>query len=116
MKIEIGILGAVIMTAATALAAQPIQTNKPAETPLNKLAELFPDKVVAKGKGFEIKRSKLDEAVSTIKADFALSGRNVPPAAIPKLEREMLDRLINIELLKTRTTDADKAKDRKSVV
>ena len=110
MKNKIGILGAVILTAATAFAAQPVQTNKPAETPSNKLAELFPDKVVVKGKGFEIKRSKLDEAVSTIKANFASSGRNVPPTAIPKLEREMLDRLINIELLKARTTDADGAK------
>ncbi len=114
MKIEIGIVGAVILAAATAFAAQPVQTNKPAETPSNKLAQLFPDKVVAKGKGFEIKRSKLDEAVSTVKANFVSSGRNVPPSAIPRVEREMLDRLINIELLKARTTDADTAKGKET--
>ena len=74
--------------------------------------ELFPDPVVARGKGFEIKRSQVEEALISIKANLPVSGRNMPPDEL--LERQVLDRLIQIRLLLNRATDADKAKGKEA--
>ena len=74
-----------------------------------KLKALFGDKVVAKGTGFEIKQSTVDESVVTIRSSAAGRGNTINPAAMERLEREVLRRLINIELLKQRATDEDRA-------
>src|SRR5580765_7743227 len=43
---------------------QPVQSNAaPGSKPARKATDLFPDIVVAKGKGMEIKRSELDEEI-----------------------------------------------------
>jgi len=78
--------------------------------PLIKPSDLFPDAVVAKGKGVEIKRSQLDDTVGSIKATYAARGQPLPPEHIAMLEQQVLDRLIQIQLLLTKATDADKAK------
>jgi len=76
----------------------------------DKLRELFGNEVIARGDGFEIKQSRLDESVITIRAGAASRGSAMPPAAVQQLEREVLKRLVNIELLKLRATDEDRQK------
>jgi parvulin-like peptidyl-prolyl isomerase len=76
----------------------------------DKLRELFGNETIARGKGFEIKQGRLDESVITIRAGAASRGNAMPPDAVRRLEREVLKRLINIELLKQRATDEDRQK------
>jgi peptidyl-prolyl cis-trans isomerase C len=70
------------------------------------LGNLFPDSVVAKGKGVEVKRSELDSEVVNTKA--ALAARNMPPR--PNLEQDALRSLVIKQLLLSKATDADRAK------
>ena len=110
------VLTAVALTTSTALA----QTNPPA-TPASGAAEaatapkakakpLFADEIIAKGKGFEIKRSQLDDAVIGIKANLAAQNRQLSPEESATVERQVLDRLIQVQLLLQKATDADRAK------
>lgn len=100
------------------LAAGPLATRSPAADsapaegakPNIKPSDLFPDAVVAKGKGVEIKRSQLDDTVSSIKATYAARGQALPPEHVALLEQQVLERLIQIQLLLAKATDADKAK------
>jgi peptidyl-prolyl cis-trans isomerase C len=78
--------------------------------PVIKVSDLFPDAVVAKGRGVEIKRSQLDDTVGSIKATYAARGQALPPEQIAMLEQQVLERLIQIQLLLAKATDADKAK------
>jgi parvulin-like peptidyl-prolyl isomerase len=106
----------VLFTAAALAAAvvqaddKPASTN-PAGTP--KLASLLPDTVIATGKGFELKQSQLDEAMIGVKAQFASQGREVPADKLPLIEKGLLDRLIQIQILKAKATDAQKAEGAK---
>ncbi|MEI9961074.1 MAG: hypothetical protein WDM76_08030 [Limisphaerales bacterium] len=47
--------------------------------PKDAMAELFGDPVIAKGKGFEIKRSELDEVMAGIKTTAAMRNQPIPP-------------------------------------
>jgi peptidyl-prolyl cis-trans isomerase C len=87
--------------------AASAQTNASA-----KLQALFGDDVVAKGQGFEIKRSMLDESVVTIRSSAAGRGNDIAAPAMQRLEREVLRRLINIALLMQRATDEDRTQGR----
>ncbi len=88
----------------------PIAAPAAADTkPAPKASELFPDMVVAKGKGVEVKRSRLDEELVTIKGSAAANGRSIPAEQILLLEQQILDRLIQIQLLTGKATDSDKA-------
>ena len=78
----------------------------------DKLDALFGSDIVARGDGFEIKRSTLDESVVTIRSSAAGRGNDISPVAMQRIEREVLRRLINIELLTQRATDADRAEAR----
>jgi peptidyl-prolyl cis-trans isomerase C len=79
-------------------------TNAPAT-----MASLFGDPVIAKGNGFEIKQSELDEVVLGIKSAAAAHGETVPPEQMMGIESQMLNRLIQIQILLQKSTDADKA-------
>src|SRR5579872_2561395 len=72
-----------------------------------KPSDLFPDAVVAKGKDVEVKRSQLDDAMVSIKSTFAARGQDIPPAEMNRLEQQVLDRLIQIQILLHKATDAD---------
>ncbi len=85
------------------------ETNKPAAKADTKLNDLFGDDVVAKAKGFEIKRSQIDEAVIPMKSSAAARGQPIPAEQVTRLEQQVLDRLIQIQLLLSKATDADKA-------
>lgn len=73
----------------------------------SKSAPLFADEVLAKGKGFEIKRSQLDEAVIGFKANAAARGEPVG-LSTEELDKRLLDKLITVESLKTRATEEDR--------
>lgn len=99
-----------LAVAAAAAALHPVsaaEANAPAAKPGVTLADLLPDRVLAKGQGFEIKRSQLDEAVSNVRANL---GRVLSPQEMSDLERKVLDRLIQMQILLAKATDADKAK------
>ena len=70
------------------------------------MTALFGDPVIAKGKGFEVKRSELDELVTKFKAAAAAQNMSVPP----EIERIALNNLIDERLLLAKATDADRNK------
>lgn len=78
-------------------------------------AALFPDPVIATGKGFEIKRSQLDNALANFSADLARSGRVITDADRPNVRSNLLQHLITDKLLVQRATDEDKTKARQEV-
>ncbi len=94
-------------------AATPVagaETNAPSAKPADRLAALFGDPVVAKGKGFEVKRSQLDASVITFKGAMAARGQTVSPLEMERLEPQLLEELIRLRLLLTIATDADREK------
>ncbi len=98
------VAGVISARAATAAVA-PVTT--PAATPAPKtdsMTELFGDPVVAKGKGFEIKRSELDAVVSGAKANAAAANQMLPP----DFEVSVLNQLVTIQLLLQKATPADR--------
>jgi len=104
-----------ILVCTALLVAQPITA---AETdvvpapgkPISKSSEVSADAVVAKGKGVEVKRSQLDEAVLSFKSNAAAKGKAIPPEQTAMVETALLDRLIQTQILISKATDAEKAK------
>ncbi|HEX3800030.1 MAG TPA: peptidylprolyl isomerase [Verrucomicrobiae bacterium] len=99
----------VLSTAALKADDKPATTNAPAAAGA-KLDDLFPDPVIAKGTGFEIKRSQLDEAISGVRSAAAARGRELTPADLSAIERSSFDHLLEVQLLKAKATADDKAK------
>jgi peptidyl-prolyl cis-trans isomerase C len=105
----------VLLCAAASLLAQQVpaaDTNAAAAPaqPAIKPSELFADTIVAKGKGVEVKRSQLDDAIMSFKANAAAQGRSIPPEQMSMVEPGLLDRLIQIQILIGKATDAEKVK------
>jgi peptidyl-prolyl cis-trans isomerase C len=76
--------------------------------------ELFDNPVVAKGKGFEIKRSEVEDAFTAIKANAAAVNEKIADDRREQLEAELLNEQILTRLLLQKATDADKAKAREA--
>jgi parvulin-like peptidyl-prolyl isomerase len=81
-------------------------TNKPAAD--TKAEELFPDPVIVKGKGFEIKRSELDQVMVGVKSSLAARGQVATPGQLSSIESQLLERLIQDQLLLQKATEADR--------
>jgi parvulin-like peptidyl-prolyl isomerase len=79
----------------------------------SKLDSLFEDSTVAKGKGFTVKQSELDEAFGELRAAYASRGQQIPEAQRPLIEYRLLDRLVASKMLTGMATDADKAEAQK---
>lgn len=77
--------------------------------------ELFEDKVIVKGEGFEIKQSQLDQAYLQRKAQLATAGRSIPESARNMVEKETLDLLILKQLLLKKANDDDRTVAAKTV-
>ncbi len=89
---------------------QPSTTNAAAAAkPPAKTADLFGSKVVAKGKGVEVTRGQVDDEIIRIKSQAAAHGQSIPPEQLALMERQILERLILVQLLQAKATDADKA-------
>ena len=100
------VTGGATMTNAPAGATATATNSKPADV----MAALFGDPVIAKGKGFEIKQSQLDEVMDGIKARAAAQGQTVP---MEELTKTVLNGLIANQILLQKATDADKAAGKK---
>ena len=100
------LLAGAALTAGPAPAAQPTPPNS---TPGAQPSPPSGDPLVAKGKGVEIRRSDLDKEVSAAKSQMLASGRPVKPDQIVAAERQVLEQLINVRLLESKATAADKA-------
>ena len=109
-------LGALWLTLPSAQAATTNTSTNPgaADTNANAnlnatMTKLFGDPAIARGKGFEIKQSDLDEVMSGIRNTAAARGQVIPPAQLQIIKLGMLDRLIDLRLLLQQATEADKA-------
>src|ERR1700689_4727524 len=122
MKIKMKLFFSALIAAATVsvhAAANPSRTNATDAvigtntSPEAAIASLFGDPVIAKGTGFEIKRSELDEVITGLKSAAAAHGETIPPAQEAGIEAQMLNRLIQIQVLLQKATDADRADGKK---
>lgn len=110
-SILLSLAASAVLTSQAAPADTSARTA-PASDPAVKSSNQSPNSVIAKGKGVEIKRSQLDDAVLEVKANAAAQGQTVPPEQMAMLEPRVLDRLIQSQILLSKATDADKAKAR----
>jgi peptidyl-prolyl cis-trans isomerase C len=116
MKIKLKLIFPAAIAAMIFGAFSAQAATNPASTPADAgtnvaptMASLFGDPVIAKGKGFEIKQSELDEVVIGIKSAAAAHGETIPPEQMTTIEANMLNRLIQIQILLQKSTAADKA-------
>jgi parvulin-like peptidyl-prolyl isomerase len=91
---------------AGARAAEPGGNATPARAP--RLSDLFGDEVIARGKGVEVKRSQLEEAFVAQKASLILRGQQVPEDRRARLESQLLQQLIILQILTNRVTAEDR--------
>lgn len=77
--------------------------------------DLFPDKVLVKGDGFEITQSQLDQAYLQRKAQLAATGKTVPETMRETIEKQTLDILLLKNLLMKKSTAEDKAQAEKVI-
>lgn len=104
-------LAAIALDAGAATAGSgPAATNSGAAKSEPTISDLLPDDVIARGKGFEIKRSKLDQAMVNARANARARGQEIPAAQVPLLELRSLDYLILVQMLNHAATADDKAK------
>ena len=73
-------------------------------------APLFGDSIVAKGKGFEIKQSQVDEMYLAFKGHRAAMGVAIPDNLRPRIEADIIDKLVATRLFVLRATEQDKIK------
>jgi len=78
-------------------------------SPTDAMTALFGDPVIAKGKGFEIKRSALDQILVGAKGQAAAANQQLPA----DFEARALNQLITIQLLLQTANDADRAAGQK---
>src|SRR5665213_3946412 len=108
MKLSLFLSAALMAGVMAARAATQNAAQLTADTNANPqvaMTALFGDPAVAKGKGFEIKRSDLDQVVSGAKANAAAAGQQLPR----DFEISVVDQLITIQLLLQQATPADQA-------
>jgi len=110
IKLLVPLVGLAVLITARADAAQPTPTNAaPSAKSDSTSTDLFGTTVVAKGKSFEITRSQLDDDVIRAKSQLSAAGRPVSADQTTLMEQQILDQLINVQLLKAKATDADRA-------
>ena len=108
-----GAVAAAVFAAGALRAAD--EQGKPATTKLIPTSKLFPDEIAAKGKGFEITTSQVEEEFVAFKANTAAQGGSVPDEKRAEFEGKILDRLVVTQVLLGRATNDDRKKARESV-
>jgi len=81
----------------------------PSRPPI-KATDLFDDPVIARGKGFEVKRSHIEDAFTAYIANLAARGETLAEAQRTMREAQLLDRLIITRLLVIRANNEDKTR------
>jgi len=67
------------------------------------------DPFIAKGNGFVIKQSDLDQTVIAAKATTAQNGQSISTEQLAAFKKQMIHRLVQIQLLSQKATDGDRA-------
>jgi peptidyl-prolyl cis-trans isomerase C len=98
-----------------ACAVLQFSTTVRAESPDTSAAALFGDPVLATGKGFEIKRSQVDEAFINYNANVVANGHSIPEPQREMVRSNLLNRLIVNKILFQKASEVDKALARKQV-
>jgi len=96
-------------TLATSHATSATPSGVTNDNPNDAMTALFGDPVIAKGKGFEIKRSALDQIMVGAKGQAAAANQQLPA----DFEARALNQLITIQLLLQTASDADRAAGQK---
>jgi peptidyl-prolyl cis-trans isomerase C len=109
MKSLVQLCAVTLLVAATATKSSGQATSSTPARPVIKANDLFTNTIVAKANGITITRSQLDEALIGIKSGAAARGTAIPPEQMTMLERQILQRIIQVQLLVAKATDADKA-------
>lgn len=91
--------------------AAPSSIHAAAQKAAVSLDDLFPDEVLAKGKGLQVTRKEVDEAWIAFKANTAARGQQVPITE-EQAEPQLVDRIIMVKLLLTRANETDKTRGR----
>jgi len=74
---------------------------------------LFADKVVAKGKGVEVKQSAVDDALIGLRASLAAQGQVLPEADRPRIMTNLVERMVMSQLIVARANAEEKAEAKK---
>jgi len=109
MKKELLIVLAILVGAAVS-APTAEQAVASGSRPAIKATDLFDDPVVARGKGFEVKRSHIEDAFTAYIANLAARGETLAEAQRTMREAQLLDRLIITRLLVIRANTEDKTR------
>jgi hypothetical protein len=87
------ILMALLFWTLSVPAAEGAQNKKTLfDKPAAATAPLFDDVVVAKGKGFQIKQSQVDEMYMAFKGHRAAIGQTIPDSLRPRIESDILEK------------------------
>jgi peptidyl-prolyl cis-trans isomerase C len=86
-----------------------------AQTKPDPSGALFSDPLVATGKGFEIKRSQVDDAFINYNASAMAAGRPIPEEQRAAVRSNLLQSIIVNKIVLLKATDGDKAEARKWV-
>ncbi|HEX4119829.1 MAG TPA: peptidylprolyl isomerase [Verrucomicrobiae bacterium] len=97
------------------LACASLQWHSTARAASSETPALFPDPVIATGKGFEIKRSQVDEAYLNYSASEAAKGTTIPDADRELVRSRLLDHLIINQILLQKATEDEKSTTQKMV-
>jgi parvulin-like peptidyl-prolyl isomerase len=110
--LSVTIIPAVVLFGSLTASAAQSRTNL-FDRPSGKTAPLFADTVVARGKGFEVKQSQVDEMYMAFKGHRAAMGVEIPTDLRPKIEADIIEKLVATKLFLLRATEQDKirAKD-----
>jgi len=73
-------------------------------------AGLFADRVLVRGKGFEVMNADVDMAVLEDKANMAASGQRMPPGQSSRLRNMIRDRSVASKVVQGLANDADRVK------
>ncbi len=96
------------LVAPPAIAGDATTSQGAAATAPPPVSDFFSKDVIAKGKGFEIRRDQLDKEVIRITGEAAARGQTIPPERMELLQQQILDQLIQIQLLTSKATPQDK--------
>lgn len=75
-------------------------------------ADLFDNPLLMRGRGFEIRQSEVDDALTALRATLATQGQQLPRDEEPALRNRMLERMMLTRILSQRATDDDRKKAR----
>lgn len=108
LSLGVGLLAVALLPGVSA------QTTAAPASATERINQLFGDEVIARGQGFEIKRSQLEAAELNFKGALATRGQFISPAERARLEQQLLRQLIRLQVLLTRATAADKAQGKEA--